>query len=136
MPPKRKFDAVELEEFKSDASSVKENDAPYEPVSKKRRLCRNSTENWSPAEDAWTEATQWLRDIGGINNNLYSRFMKKKKGRTGGASNGTYYAAYVCFEKVRIVEGKKKTSTRIRHEAELPRGYPLERAWGWVFTGR
>ncbi|KAK0465427.1 uncharacterized protein EV420DRAFT_1637563 [Desarmillaria tabescens] len=177
MPPKRKSDAVELEELKSDASSVKENlnDAPSEPVSKKARTSGASSSSkaktkegkepvrWQDVEledenedgtipvyddcaeirrkigllqktPGW-KVTQWLRDIGGINNNSYSRFMKEK-GRTGGASNGTYYAAYVYFEKVRIAEGKKKTPTRIKHEAELPHGYPLERARGWVFTGR
>ncbi|KAG9002342.1 hypothetical protein FRB90_011404 [Tulasnella sp. 427] len=77
--------------------------------------------------------THWLRDIGNINSNSYSRFMSAK-GPTGGAENGTYYAAYVYFEKVRIFEGKKKTPTRIAAE----RGLPLERRQPrgiWVFTG-
>ncbi|KAK0456206.1 hypothetical protein EV421DRAFT_37882 [Armillaria borealis] len=180
MPPKRKSDAADLDEYKSDASSsVKENDVSYEPVTKKARTSGASEKTASSAKGKAKESkesvrwqdvkiedededgtvpvyddcaeirrkigllqktpgwkvTQWLRDIGGINNNSYSRFMKEK-GRTGGASNGTYYAAYVYFEKVRIAEGKKKTPTRIKHEAELPHGYPLERARGWVFTGR
>ncbi|KAK0246095.1 hypothetical protein EDD85DRAFT_44825 [Armillaria nabsnona] len=180
MPPKRKSDAADLDEYKSDASSsVKENDASYEPITKKARTsgasekkapsakgkAKESEESvrWQdvkiedenedgtvPVYDDCAEVrrkigllqktpgwkvTQWLRDIGGINNNSYSRFMKEK-GRTGGASNGTYYAAYVYFEKIRIAEGKKKTPTRIKHEVELPHGYPLERARGWIFTGR
>ncbi|GJE94520.1 hypothetical protein PsYK624_106900 [Phanerochaete sordida] len=76
--------------------------------------------------------THWLRDIGGINNNSYGRFMKAT-GPTGGASNGTYYAAYVYFEKVRIAEGKKKTPKRIRNEDENPNGFPLEDRKGyWI----
>ncbi|KAE9410949.1 hypothetical protein BT96DRAFT_804935, partial [Gymnopus androsaceus JB14] len=75
--------------------------------------------------------THWLRDIGGINNNSYGRFMKEK-GRTDGATNGTYYAAYCYFEKVRIAEGKKKTAGRIRSESEQPYGFLLEnRRRGW-----
>ncbi|KAG7450365.1 uncharacterized protein BT62DRAFT_1001201 [Guyanagaster necrorhizus] len=183
MGPKRKSDAIELEGFQSDASSVKENDATYESVSKKGRTseaserasssskgkdkAKNSKELvrrlwrvfWSsPARlasfllsDDCAEirrkiagdvgVTQWLKDIGGINSNSYSRFnvfsTVKEKGKTGGASNGTYYAACVYFEKVCIAEGKKKTPARIRHEAELPRGYPLERSRGvWVIIGR
>ncbi|KAJ6627128.1 hypothetical protein B0H10DRAFT_420913 [Mycena sp. CBHHK59/15] len=83
----------------------------------------------------WKVGT-WLREIGGINNNSFNRFMKEK-GRTDGATNGTYLAAYVYFEKVRIAEGKKKTAGRQRNESEHPTGFPLEnRRRGWVFTGR
>ncbi|KIM48060.1 hypothetical protein M413DRAFT_219993 [Hebeloma cylindrosporum] len=82
------------------------------------------------------KVTQWLREIGGINNNSYGRFMREK-GKTDGASNGTYYAAYVYFEKVRIFEGKNKTATRKNNESSLPNGFPLEnRRHVWVFTGR
>ncbi|KAI0814735.1 hypothetical protein BC629DRAFT_809819 [Irpex lacteus] len=68
--------------------------------------------------------TAWLREIGNINNNSYQRFMKAS-GPTGGAENGTYYAAYVYFEKRRILEGKKKSAKRIRSEDEFPNGRPL-----------
>ncbi|RDB28828.1 hypothetical protein Hypma_015372 [Hypsizygus marmoreus] len=78
------------------------------------------------------KVTHWLKEIGGINNNSFGRFMKEK-GRTDGASNGTYYAAYVYFEKVRILEGKKRTAKRISNESTMPDGYPLEnRRRGWV----
>ncbi|KAK7058835.1 hypothetical protein VNI00_001459 [Paramarasmius palmivorus] len=80
--------------------------------------------------------THWLKDIGNINNNSYNRFMKEK-GRTDGASNGTYYAAYVYFEKVRIAQGKKKTAGRKANEEQYPFGFPLEnRRKVWVITGR
>ncbi|GLB36293.1 hypothetical protein LshimejAT787_0305810 [Lyophyllum shimeji] len=80
--------------------------------------------------------THWLKEIGDINSNSYRRFMKEK-GKTDGASNGTYYAAYVYFEKVRILEGKKKTAKRISNEESMPNGFPLEnRRRAWVFVGR
>ncbi|KAG8912044.1 hypothetical protein FRC01_005329 [Tulasnella sp. 417] len=66
--------------------------------------------------------THWLKEIGNINSNSYGRFMALK-GAYSGAENGTYYAAYVYFEKVRIFEGKKKTATRIAAEE----GRALER---------
>ncbi|KAL0575985.1 hypothetical protein V5O48_005985 [Marasmius crinis-equi] len=56
-------------------------------------------------------------EIGNINSNSYNRFMSMK-GRCDGASNGTYYAAYAYFEKVRIFEGKKKTAKRLANERE------------------
>jgi len=70
------------------------------------------------------KVTHWLQDIGGINNNSFGRFMSAK-GKNDGAANGTYYAAYVYFEKVRIFEGKKKTAKRLRNEAEGLNGFPL-----------
>ncbi|KAF5312496.1 hypothetical protein D9619_003147 [Psilocybe cf. subviscida] len=82
------------------------------------------------------KVTQWLREIGNINNNSYSRFMKESN-KLGGAGNGTYYAAYVYFEKVRVLEGKKKTGTRLDNEATHPGGFPLENLRPmWVFGGR
>jgi len=82
------------------------------------------------------KVTEWLREIGGVNSNSYGRFMREK-GKTDGASNGTYYGAYVYFEKVRIFEGKKKTATRRNNEMSHPNGFPLEnRRHVWVFTGR
>ncbi|KAH9857893.1 hypothetical protein C2E23DRAFT_801906 [Lenzites betulinus] len=78
------------------------------------------------------KVTHWLKEIGNINNNSYQRFMKAT-GPTGGASNGTYYAAYVYFEKVRIAEGKKKTAKRLRNEQEHSCGMPTEeRRHMWV----
>ncbi|KAJ3554702.1 hypothetical protein NM688_g2971 [Phlebia brevispora] len=76
--------------------------------------------------------THWLKEIGNINSNSFQRFMKAK-GPTGGASNGTYYAAYVFFEKKRIFEGKKKTPTRTRNESQHPNGFELrEHRYVWV----
>ncbi|KAI9057093.1 hypothetical protein FKP32DRAFT_1598581 [Trametes sanguinea] len=79
--------------------------------------------------------THWLKEIGDINYNSYQRFMRAT-GPTGGAENGTYYAAYVYFEKVRIFEGKKKTAKRIRNEKEHPGGLLREdmNIWRWVWV--
>lgn len=61
-------------------------------------------------ELASLQVTHWLREIGGINSNSFNRFSKlpdfyayphanrhlvKEKGRTDGASNGTYYPGCV-----------------------------------------
>ncbi|KAF8898589.1 hypothetical protein BD779DRAFT_22150 [Infundibulicybe gibba] len=82
------------------------------------------------------KVTHWLKEIGGINSNSFNRFMKEK-GRTDGASNGTYPAAYMYFEKNRILEGKKKTATRVSNESIHPNGFPLEnRRHVWVFERR
>ncbi|KDR85138.1 hypothetical protein GALMADRAFT_233782 [Galerina marginata CBS 339.88] len=102
----------------------------YDDCAEVRRKIKllQKTPNW--------KVTHWLKEIGGINSNSFNRFMKEK-GRTDGASNGTYYAAYVYFEKVRILEGKKKTATRISNESTHPNGFPLEnRRHVWAFTGR
>ncbi|KAI0732278.1 hypothetical protein C8Q72DRAFT_882335 [Fomitopsis betulina] len=80
--------------------------------------------------------THWFEKIGKINNNSYQRFMKAT-GPTGGAEDGTYYAAYVYFEKVRIAEGKKKTPKRIHVEDEHLNGLPLvDRKHVWVIGSR
>ncbi|KAI0662689.1 hypothetical protein C8Q70DRAFT_1051306 [Cubamyces menziesii] len=95
--------------------------------------------------------THWLQEIGNINNNSYQRFScvavrcvpanvltevldtVKATGPDGGASNGTYYAAYVYFEKLRILQGKKKTAKRIRNEQEYPYGFSRQQPRGqWV----
>ncbi|EPT04213.1 hypothetical protein FOMPIDRAFT_1021923 [Fomitopsis schrenkii] len=66
----------------------------------------------------------WLRHIGGIKYNSWSRFMKAQ-GPDSGAENGIYYAAYIYFEKVRIVEGKIKTPRREQNELAHPRGFVI-----------
>ncbi|KAF7290344.1 hypothetical protein HMN09_01292400 [Mycena chlorophos] len=81
------------------------------------------------------KVTHWLKDIGGINSNSFRRFMAEKDAQSG-KGNGTYYAAYVYFEKRRILEGKKKTATRISNEQQMG-GFELrDRKHMWVFTGR
>ncbi|KAF9473400.1 hypothetical protein BDN70DRAFT_885888 [Pholiota conissans] len=76
--------------------------------------------------------THWLKDIGHINNNSYGRFMRYQ-GRLDGAANGTYYAAYVYFEKVRIFEDKKKTATRLANERQLGKdGFARVNSTYWV----
>lgn len=60
---------------------------------------------------------RFLEAIGGVNSNSYGRFMKSH-GRMGGAENGTFYGAYVFFEKKRIAAGVKKTAARVKCEIE------------------
>ncbi|KAJ7706394.1 hypothetical protein B0H17DRAFT_1156689 [Mycena rosella] len=79
------------------------------------------------------KVTVWLKEIGGVNHNSYSRFMAEKN-KAFGAANSTYFAAYVYFEKVRIAEGKKKSAGRKQNEIDHPFGFPLEdQRKVWVF---
>ncbi|KAJ7139924.1 hypothetical protein C8R44DRAFT_606137, partial [Mycena epipterygia] len=76
----------------------------------------------------------WLKEIGRINSNSYNRFSTERENETDGAANGTYFAACVYFEKVRIAEGKKKSAGWKQNEIEHPFGLPLEdRRKMWVF---
>ncbi|KAF7339643.1 hypothetical protein MSAN_02179100 [Mycena sanguinolenta] len=68
------------------------------------------------------KVTHWLEEIGRVNSNSYNRFMKAKD-KYDGASNGTYYCAYVYFEKVRIAAGKPKSAGRKKNEKEYPKGF-------------
>lgn len=82
---------------------------------------------------------------------MLMKLIVKTTGRENGAANGTYYAAYVCFfiptglerqcvfryvyfEKVRILEGKKKTPKRTKCEIERPNGYALENAPRYIWA--
>lgn len=81
--------------------------------------------------------THWLKEIGNVNSNSFGRFMASKE-RDAGGGNTTYPKAYIYFEKMRILEGKKKTQKRLDNESMHPNGFPLEnrRTHVWVFTGR
>jgi len=54
----------------------------------------------------------------GVSTSSYGAFMKKS-GQMGGAENGTFYGAYVFFEKKRVFEGAKKSAARVKMESEL-----------------
>ena len=72
------------------------------------------------------------------------------KAKDEGAANGTYYSAYglfalpvrmfdsspsyVYFEKVRILQNKKKTATRNNNEAMHPSGFPLENRRKYIWA--
>lgn len=58
--------------------------------------------------------------FGDINNNSMGKFLSGKKQDQCG--NVTYREAYVFFEKLRILEGKKKSAARIKNENEHPSG--------------
>jgi len=102
---------VELEE-NADGSGIPVYDLPGDVRRKIRALL--STPGF--------KVTHWLEEIGKINSNSYNRFMRAKD-KYDGASNGTYYCAYVYFEKVRIAEGKPKSAGRKKNEKENPRGF-------------
>ncbi|KAI1797764.1 hypothetical protein LXA43DRAFT_264974 [Ganoderma leucocontextum] len=141
-PPKKWFEVV--------LDGEDEGDVPiYDDCNDIRRKIR------ALQKEPGFKVTQWLESIGKINNNSYQRFstctcpltstlmltssthIVKATGPTGGAGNGTYYAAYIYFEKRRIAEGKKKTPKRLRAEGEQVGGLPREdRSHAWVFTGR
>lgn len=69
--------------------------------------------------DGMTKANL-LAALGDLNSNSLNRFLSGKKQDQCG--NITYKAAYVFFEKLRILEGKKKSAARIKNEAEHPNG--------------
>ena len=77
--------------------------------------------------DGMTKASL-LRALGNLNSNSMSRFLAGKKQDQ--CANVCYKAAYVFFEKLRILEGKKKTSARLKNEAEHPSGFPLHKSRG------
>ena len=79
---------------------------------------------------------EWLRLIGDIASKSWRDFVAFK-GAGKGAANSSYPSAYYFLEKVRIVKGEKKSSKRIKAEAEHPQGYPLRHDNGmrWVFMG-
>lgn len=62
------------------------------------------------------ELTSMVADEGRkVNASSLANFMGQK-GPTGGAGNVVFYAAYVCFEKMRIRDGKPKS--QMRNEVE------------------
>ncbi|KAF9473398.1 hypothetical protein BDN70DRAFT_867447 [Pholiota conissans] len=162
MAPKRKSDAMESAPAEAKASAPKKarvsdasdaSDAPTDakaskkPQSWKDIKLEKEDEGAVPIYDDCGEirrkikllqqtpgwkASPWLKEIGGINSNSYNRFMKES-GKNDGAANGTYYAAYIYFEKVRILENKKKTAKRLENEKQNPSGFPREnRRYAWV----
>jgi hypothetical protein len=69
--------------------------------------------------DGMTKANL-LTALGGINNNSLSKFLAGKKQNQCG--NIAYRAGYVFFEKLRILEGEKKSAARKKNERENPQG--------------
>lgn len=73
----------------------------------------------------------FLREIGNVNSKTWNSFMGFKGTGIGvmqqpGAGNSGYQKAYYFFEKMRIVQGEKKSKKRIDFEAAHPRGYSLK----------
>jgi hypothetical protein len=75
--------------------------------------------------------------MGDLNSNSLNRFLAGKNQDQCG--NITYKRAYVFFEKLRILEGKPKSSKRLSNEANQPQGFSTESTLGrkaFVFVGR
>ena len=72
--------------------------------------------------DGMTKANLLLA-LGNINNNSLSKFLAGKKQDQCG--NIAYRAGYVFFEKLRILEGEKKSAARKKNEREHPQGVSL-----------
>ncbi|RUS25317.1 hypothetical protein BC938DRAFT_472340 [Jimgerdemannia flammicorona] len=72
-------------------------------------------------------AAAFCRVLGGtkvVNSNVYGRFMRKK-GPFAGAESSLYHFAYAFFERLRVMENRPKTATRLEGEKEWPDGRPL-----------
>jgi hypothetical protein len=69
--------------------------------------------------DGMTKASL-LSALGGINANSLNTFLSGKKQDQCG--NVAYWTAYVFLEKLRILEGERKSSTRLRNEVDYPYG--------------
>lgn len=76
------------------------------------------------AQKGVTKAAFLSTALGGLNSNSLGRFLMTKK--QDGAGQLAYRRAWVFFEKKRLMEGKPKSKTRVKHEAQYPQGYPLE----------
>mmetsp|Transcript_24558 Transcript_24558/g.45150 ORF Transcript_24558/g.45150 Transcript_24558/m.45150 type:complete len:93 (+) Transcript_24558:2344-2622(+) len=71
-------------------------------------------------------AVSFTMILGDINGNSLNRFLSGKGQDQCG--NVTYAASYVFFEKLRILEGQKKTSARLKNEIENPAGFSLAKS--------
>ena len=80
--------------------------------------------------DGMTKANLLLA-LGNINSNSLTKFLSGKKQDQCG--NVTYRAAYVFFEKLRILEGKKKSPARVKNENENPAGVSHSCALPYIF---
>ena len=69
-----------------------------------------------------------LKAMGDLNSNSLNRFLAGKNQDQCG--NITYKRAYVFFEKLRILEGKPKSSKRLSNEANQPQGFSTESTLG------
>jgi len=73
-----------------------------------------------------------LKALGDINSNSLNRFLSGKQQDQCG--NVTYQKAYVFFEKLRIMEGKAKSTKRLSNEEQNPQGFSTTkaRAGRWI----
>lgn len=73
--------------------------------------------------DGMTKALFLEAVLGGVNPNTLAKFLAGKKQDQCG--NIVYRTAYVFFEKLRILEGGKKSTARKRNEERHPKGFSL-----------
>mmetsp|Transcript_31658 Transcript_31658/g.36935 ORF Transcript_31658/g.36935 Transcript_31658/m.36935 type:complete len:316 (-) Transcript_31658:247-1194(-) len=69
-----------------------------------------------------------LSAFGGINNNSLARFLAGKKQDQ--CANVSYKQGYIFFEKLRILEGKPKSASRLKNESMNPTGFSLAKDRG------
>jgi len=65
---------------------------------------------------------------GNINHNSLNRFLSAVDQNQSG--NATYKAGYIFFEKLRILEGKPKSSERLWNEKQIPSGFDFSKPKG------
>ena len=75
-----------------------------------------------------------LKALGDINSNSLNRFLIGKQQDQCG--NVTYKRAYVFFEKLRLMEGKPKSSKRLSNEAKNPSGFRTVKERGYILVPR
>lgn len=117
----------------------------------KRILAVEGVSSNSPVYDSCPQLVKKIKDfverpgitkaafcsaLDNLNNNLLGRFLGGKGQDQCG--NITYARAYVFFEKLRILEGKPKSASRKKNEAEKPQGFSLvkARANQWFLMAR
>jgi len=85
------------------------------------------------ARDGVTKAAL-LRGLGNLNSNSMNRFLAGKSQDQ--CASVMYKSAYVFFEKLRLLEGQKKSSARIKNEAEQSGGFSTTKSRGgyWILS--
>jgi len=72
----------------------------------------------------------------GINSNSLARFLRLT-GEEEGQANVSYREGHKFLDKLRVIQGKPKSSKRLKNEQEYPNGRQLENppTHHWVYVG-